>query len=149
MFTSISVSLDMGGCNKKCKFCRYSKQTKASLTIDDLHLVYELISPFTDNLLISSFYKEIDVFENYKEIYEIENKLNNNINKERLNKINIERLLKDEKYLTFLKKQNVHNVIIDVYGNRTNHDYFVGRTGSFNQILNMLKAYSMARSFMQ
>ena len=53
MFNNVLVALDMGGCSKKCKFCTYLKQTKSSMTIDDLHLIYELITPFTNNISIS------------------------------------------------------------------------------------------------
>ena len=89
MFNNVTISLDMGGCNKKCKFCTYIKYTKSSMTIDDLHLIYELINPFTTNISISSFYKEIDYLPNYLELLEIENKLNDFVNYRRLNSVNI------------------------------------------------------------
>ena len=73
MFKNVLVALDMGGCSKKCKFCTYLKQTKSSMTIDDLHLIYELITPFTENISISSFYKEIDIFSELKEYINFHN----------------------------------------------------------------------------
>lgn len=137
MFNNVLVALDMGGCSKKCKFCTYLKQTKSSMTIDDLHLIYELITPFTNNISVSSFYKEIDILPNYLELLEIENKLNDFKNYKRLNNINIDKVVNDKEYINYLNKyfDKTNNIYLDVFGNRSNHDYFKGRAGSFNTLL--------------
>ena len=137
MFKNVLVALDMGGCSKKCKFCTYLKQTKSSMTIDDLHLIYELITPFTENISISSFYKEIDYLPNYIELFEIENKLNDFKNHKRLNCINIDKVVNDKEYINYLNNyfDKENTIYLEVFGNKSNHDYFKGRSGSFNNLL--------------
>lgn len=137
MFENVTIALDMGGCNKKCKFCTYTRYSKSSMTIDDLHLIYELITPFANRVSISSFYKEIDSLPNYAELIEIENKLSDFENIYRSNKVNIERLAIDKEYFDFINKKYKKEEIIyiEVFGNRSNHDFFKSKPGHFNQIL--------------
>ena len=135
MFNKISVSIDMGGCSKRCKHCWIGNSKHSLKSIDELHMIYECLSPFTNSLSISSWYKEPDITNDYKELYEVEKKLSDYINIERFSHINITRLNKDEKYISFIKKIGIKQVTLDILGTKVNHDFFTGKAGNYIETL--------------
>ena len=139
MFDHVTLLLDMGGCIKKCPMCHHFTSSKSNMLLDDLHLIYELFSSFAKTITISSWYKEIDVLTNYKELYSVEKKISDSIYDTRYNKINYYRLINDKKYLSFIKDLNLSSVTIDIYGNHHTHNRYVGVNKDFENIIESIK----------
>ena len=131
MFNHVTLLLDMGGCNKKCPLCHNFISSKSIMLLDDLHLIYELFSSFSKSITISSYYKQIDILPNYKELYSIEKKLSDVVNQKRYHTINYNRYVSDSKYETFINKLNIDEVEFNIYGNKNTHNRYVGVNKNF------------------
>lgn len=139
MFNHVTLLLDMGGCLKKCPMCHHIISSKNNMLLDDLHLIYELFTSFSKSITISSWYKDVDILSNYKELYSVEQKISDNIYENRFNKINYYRLINDKKYLSFIHKLNLKEVSIDIYGNHHTHNRYVGINKDFENIIESIK----------
>lgn len=139
MYDALKVALDMGGCPNKCRHCYFGISKSTKLEIDDLDLVYELISPFTKKLAIYSWYKEPDYLSNYQELYEKEIKLSDQDIYERNSFASIYRLNRDEKYVKWLKCINQKEVQLTFFGLESNTNYFTNRPNAYKELLNAIE----------
>lgn len=135
MFLELRIAIDMGGCPNRCKHCYCTLTPNVKMSIDDLHLVYELFNPFTKKIGIYSWYREPDYLENYQELYEIENKLSDSCLFERYELASFYRIVRDPKYLLWLNQIGVKKVQLTFFGLEKSTDYFVGRIGAFKELI--------------
>lgn len=135
MFEELRVALDMGGCPNRCKHCWLGHDKNKVMQIDDLHLIYELFSPYSKKIGIYSWYREPDYLPNYQEIFEIETKLSDPELFERFELASFYRLNRDKKYAPWLKTLGIKKIQLTLFGMEPTTDFFVGRVGAFREII--------------
>ncbi len=133
-FEKITVCLDMYGCPNRCKHCWLGVTPNGNLSIDDLKFVAEQFRPFTDNLEVSDRYREEDYSDNYKELWRITSELSDT-KTPHFELISYWRAVRDKEYVPWLASLGVKAAQLTIFGDEKTTDYFVGRKGAFQEIL--------------
>jgi MoaA/NifB/PqqE/SkfB family radical SAM enzyme len=131
----VTVALDMAGCPNRCKHCWLGHSPNGHLDKNDLYYVANEFKKITNNLEISSWYKEPDYLNNYKELFEIENELSNNREVIHFELLSYWRAVRDEKYVPWLKQLGVNICQLTLWGDKEKTDYYAGRIGAYDEII--------------
>ena len=124
----------MYGCPNRCKHCWLGVTPNGNLSIDDLKFVAEQFRPFTDNLEVSDRYREEDYSDNYKELWRITSELSDT-KTPHFELISYWRAVRDKEYVPWLASLGVKAAQLTIFGDEKTTDYFVGRKGTFQEIL--------------
>jgi MoaA/NifB/PqqE/SkfB family radical SAM enzyme len=131
----LTLALDMAGCPNRCKHCWIGISPNGHLKKEDLYYIAREFRKITNNLEVYSWYREPDFLDNYKKLFEIENELSNNRSVKHFELLSYWRAVRDEKYVPWLKKLGVNTCQLTLWGNKKNTDYYVGRNGAYEEIL--------------
>ena len=131
----IIVALDMGGCPNRCKHCWLGHFSNSHLRGNDLYYVANEFRKITDNLEIVSWYREPDFLDNYKKLYEIENKLSNSRTVSHFELLSFWRAVRDDQYIPWIKELGVNACQLTLWGGREKTDYYTGRVGAYDEII--------------
>ena len=138
IYEKISVCLDMFGCPNQCKHCWLGVTPNGNLSVDDLKFVANEFRRFTKNLEIFDRYREEDYPSNYKELWEITTEISDT-KTPHFENISYWRAIRDEEYIPWLCSLGVQSAQLTLFGDEETTDYFVGRKGAFNEILQTIE----------
>jgi hypothetical protein len=138
-----AVEMDMFGCPNRCKHCWIGHSKNAQVPTEDFIWVAEQFrnyqqdgQQFFDSLEFSSWYREPEYSDNYKELWDICKQLSTiPLQRGGHELANIWRLVRDSGYAPWLKSIGVNCVQISLFGMEKNTDYYTGRRGAFKDIL--------------
>ncbi len=133
-FKKITVCFDMAGCPNRCKHCWLGAEPNRHRPADDLLYIANAFRPFTQSLEIASWYREPDFRDDYKELWNMECSLSD----EKLPHFELAsfwRLTRDADYAGWLSSLGVRACQFTLFGSETVTDYYVGRKGAFEEIL--------------
>lgn len=134
-FKKITACLDMSGCPNRCKHCWLGHAPNHTLSQDDLTFLAQQFRPYTDNLLVSSWYREPDYRDDYKKLWELENKLSTPGAPTRFELLSIWRIARDKDYLKWAKKLGTLKCQLTLFGLEEKTDYYTGRKGAFKDLI--------------
>lgn len=137
-FEKITACLDMFGCPNRCKHCWLGVTPNGHLTVDDLKFSADAFRPFTNNLEVIDRYREEDYPDNYKELWEITAELSDT-KTPHFENISYWRAVRDMDYVPWLYDQGVRAAQLTMFGDEETTDYFVGRKGTFREILQTIE----------
>lgn len=138
MFTRITVCLDMFGCPNRCKHCWIGHSPNGNLTIDDLKFVAEEFRPFTNCLTVYDWYREPDFKDNYKELWDLCNRLSD-IHEKHFELISVWRIVRDKEYVKWLSSLGLKKVQLTLFGGQEKTDFYTGRKNAYNEILEAIE----------
>jgi MoaA/NifB/PqqE/SkfB family radical SAM enzyme len=131
----IVVALDMAGCPNRCKHCWIGTSPNGHLKKEALYYVANEFKTISNNFEIASWYREPDFLDNYEELWTIENELSTNRTAHHFELISYWRAVRDNRYVPWLKKIGVNTCQLTLWGNKEKTDYYVGRNGAYEEIL--------------
>ena len=137
-FEKITACLDMYGCPNRCKHCWLGVTPNGKLSIDDLKFVANEFRPFTGNLEVIDRYREEDYADNYKELWMITTELSDT-KTPHFENISYWRTVRDSEYAPWLYSLGVRTAQLTIFGDEETTDYFVGREGAFQEILQTIE----------
>ncbi len=136
-----AIQMDMHGCPNRCKHCWLGHSRNPNVPIEEFIKVAEQFrnytrngEPFFEELICTTWYREPDFPDNYRELWELENRLSTG-KTSRFELASIWRLARDPDYAPWLRELGVEIVQITMYGTEKNTDYFTGRKGAYRDIL--------------
>jgi hypothetical protein len=135
----ITVALDMGGCPNRCKHCWLGHFPNGKMIENDLYYVANEFKKITNNLEITSWYREQDFLDNYKQIYGIENELSDTRSVSHFELLSHWRAVRDDKYVPWLKNLGVKVCQLTLWGGREKTDYYAGRIGTYDEIIKTIE----------
>lgn len=138
MFKSITVCLDMFGCPNRCKHCWIGHAPNGNLAKDDLIFLAEKFRPFTDCLSVYNWYREPDYRDNYKELWDLCNRLSNT-HREHFELISVWRLVRDENYVRWLSSLGLKSAQLTLFGGQEKTDYYTGRKNAYDEIVQAIE----------
>lgn len=133
-FGDITVCLDMRGCPNRCRHCWLSVTPNGNLSVDDLIYVANEFKPYADDFEIFDWYREPDYNDNYKELWELTKSLSTH-KTPHFELISYWRAVRDPEYIKWVASLEVKSVQLTVFGGDKITDYFVGRNGAYDEIL--------------
>ncbi|MDE7293933.1 MAG: radical SAM protein, partial [Oscillospiraceae bacterium] len=89
---------------------------------------------FTDSLQVYDWYREPDYKDNYREMFELCNRLSDKPIKH-FELVSFWRLVRDEGYVKWLSSLGVKTAQLTLFGDEEATDFYVGRKGAYREIL--------------
>lgn len=132
-FDKLWVELDMAGCPNRCKHCWIGHAPNKRLPQDDLRYVAEEFAKFSENMTVTSWYREPDYRDDYKELWELENSLSTQP-PQRFELCSIWRMVRDPQYIKWLKTFDIKKYQLSFFGLENKTDYYTGRKGAFSDL---------------
>ena len=137
----IGVALDMAGCPNRCRHCYLGFGSNRKLSDDDLRWValqfrhyLETADTSVESLTISSWFREPDFSDDYRHLYELEEKLSDG-KPERHELLSVWRLARDTEYASWAKLVGPDTCQISLFGMEETNDWFHRRKGAFRDAL--------------
>lgn len=128
------VCVDMAGCPNRCKHCWISVTPNRIIPVKELVNMAKAFRTHTNSLEIISWYREPDFRADYKELWELENKLSD-IKTPHFELMSYWRIVRDDSYVKWLYSLGVRNCQLTLFGKEETTDYFVGRKGAYKEII--------------
>jgi MoaA/NifB/PqqE/SkfB family radical SAM enzyme len=138
-FSSLTACLDMAGCPNRCKHCWLGVTPNGRLNENDLRYVAEKFHPFTDNLTVDSWYREPDYLPEYKRLWDVERELSDSKRIAHWDLMSVWRAERDAEYVPWLKSLGVKACQVTLFGGREKTDYYTGRHGAYDEIINAIE----------
>lgn len=139
LFDNITIALDMAGCPNRCKHCWIGHFKNSNMKNSDLEYVAREFYNYCNSLAVYSWYREPDFKSNYKELWELDNKLSKNTSPERFELLSFWRINRDEEYVKWAYELGVRTCQLTFFGLEEKTDYYIGRKGAFKELINSTK----------
>lgn len=136
LFKNITIALDMSGCPNRCKHCWIGHFKNGNMSIEDLKYVANSFKDYTNSLEVYSWFREPDFNADYKNLWEIDNELSKNTKPKRFELLSFWRINRDEEYVKWAYNIGVRRCQLTFFGLEEKTDYYVGRKGAFNELIN-------------
>lgn len=131
---SLCVCLDMYGCPNRCKHCWLGELPNNKLDDDSSNYIVNLFKPYFKDITFYSWLREPDFCSNYEERW-INDNLLSSIKPERFELASFYKLVRDPKYVKWLKSVGTKKVQLTFFGLEKTTDEFVGRKGAYQELL--------------
>jgi len=138
-FSKITACLDMAGCPNRCRHCWLGNTPNGRLRADDLRSMAAYFRPFADGLEVASWYREPDYLPEYKELWAIESELSDRRTTPHWELMSVWRATRDAAYVPWLKSLGMSKCQLTVFGGREKTDYYSGRSGVYDEILEAIE----------
>ncbi len=131
-----SIALDMHGCPNRCRHCYLGNGTNHQMSADDLRWMaaqfrdYFRHSGINRSLEISSFFREPDYADEYRQLHELARELSDE-EPARHELLSIWRLARDREYVSWAKSVGPQTCQITFFGMEATTDWFYRRQGAF------------------
>jgi len=106
---------------------------------DDLRFMAETFRPFAKELKISSWYREPDFSDNYRQLWNLENALSTKKTKPHDELMSIWRAARDPGYVPWLAQLGLKKCQLSLFGGEALTDKYTGRRGAYQDILRSIE----------
>ena len=134
----LEIVLDMNGCPNRCKHCWLGNLPNKVLPYRIGEEVVNLFKPYFKDITFYSWLREPDFSNSYKEYWKKDNELST-IKPTRFELASFYRINRDNEYVKWLKEVGTKKVQLTFFGLEEATDYFVGRKGAYQELINASK----------
>lgn len=138
---NIGIAFDMNGCPNRCRHCYLGCASGSKVSIDRAKLIVKNFKdyiienkPFIENIAVSTWFREPDYSDNYKELYKLEEEWSDG-KPYRYELLSIWRLARDIEYGRWAKEIRTEKCQISFFGMRETNDWFYRREGAFKDAI--------------
>lgn len=132
--SKIIVCADMAGCPNRCKHCWLRVTPNGHMSSEELEYIASEFRPYANSLEVLSWYREPDYRSDYKELWDLENKLSD-YKTPHFELVSYWRIVRDDTYANWVYSLGVRSCQLTLFGTQATTDYFVGRKGAYEEII--------------
>ena len=125
----------MNGCPNRCLHCWLGHMPNRKMEPDADQFIMNYFSPFFERIAFYSWLREPDYCDDYIARWEKDIAISKNIRPERFELASFYRIVRDDRYIPFLKSVGVKKVQLTFFGLRDTQDRYVGRKGAFDEVI--------------
>lgn len=129
------LTVDMYGCPNRCKHCWLGHMNNKNMKESDDGFIVNFFKPYFNSITYYSWLREPDFTDDYINRWKRDNQISINSKPQRFELASFFRLVRDKKYVRFLKSLNVNSVQLTFFGLKKLTDKYVGRNGAFEELL--------------
>ncbi len=131
----LNLAADMNGCPNRCLHCWLGHMPNRKMEDGADRFIMDYFSPFFERIAFYSWLREPDFCDDYAARWEKDLAVSKNARPERFELASFYRIVRDEKYIPFLKSVGVRKVQLTFFGLMETQDRYVGRTGAFEEVM--------------
>ena len=131
----LNLAADLYGCPNRCLHCWLGHMPNRKTEADADRFIVDYFAPFFERIAFYSWLREPDYCDSYAERWERDLAVSRNARPERFELASFYRIVRDEKYIPFLKSVGVKKVQLTFFGLKETQDRYVGRKGAFDEVM--------------
>ena len=131
----LNLVVDMYGCPNRCLHCWIGHMPNWKMEDGADRLIVDYFAPYFDRIAYYSWMREPDFCDDYEARWRKDLEISKNAKPKRFELASFYRIVRDEKYIPFLKSVGVKKVQLTFFGLKATQDRYVGRIGAFEEIL--------------
>lgn len=131
----LSLVVDMFGCPNKCGHCWIGHMPNRKMDGGSDIWIVDFFKQYFKNIAYYSWLREPDYCDDYRQRWERDKQISVGIQPERFELASFWRIVRDPKYVKFLKEVGVKKVQLTFFGMEEMTDKYTGRKGAFNELL--------------
>lgn len=132
---TLNLVVDMYGCPNRCLHCWLGHLPNRKMEKGSDSFIVNYFSPFFDKIAYYSWLREPDYCDDYEERWQRDLKISKNTFPERFELASFYRIVRDEKYIPFLRSVGVKKVQLSFFGLESTQDRYVGRKGAYKEVM--------------
>lgn len=135
MKKKLNLVVDSCGCPNRCLHCWLGHMPNRTMEDGaDLFLV-DYFTPYFDAIAYYSWLREPDYCDDYEARWKRDLAISKNTAPERFELASFYRIVRDERYIPFLKSVGVKKVQLTFFGLEATQERYVGRKGAYREVL--------------
>ena len=131
----LNLVVDMYGYPNRCMHCWLGHMPNRKMEEGADLFIIRAFSPYFDQIAYYSWLREPDYCDDYRERWKRDIAVSKNTVPERFELASFYRIVRDEKYIPFLKEVGVSKVQLSFFGLKETQDRYVGRKGAFEEVM--------------
>ncbi len=131
----LNLVVDMNGCPNRCLHCWLGHMPNRKMEEGSDRFIVDFFSPYFDKIAFYSWLREPDHCDDYEERWKRDLEISRNTAPERFELASFHRIVRDEKYVPFLRSVGVKKVQLTFFGLEAVQDRYVGRKGAYREVM--------------
>ena len=131
----LNAVVDMYGCPNRCLHCWLGHMPNRKMEDGADRFIVDTFSPFFEKIAYYSWLREPDFCDDYEARWRRDLEISKNAVPERFELASFYRIVRDERYIPFLRSVGVRKVQLTFFGLESTQDRYVGRKGAFKEVL--------------
>ena len=131
----LNLVVDMNGCPNRCLHCWLGHMPNRKMEEGSDIFIVNFFSPYFDQIAYYSWLREPDYCDDYEERWKRDLEISRNAVPERFELASFYRIVRDSKYVPFLRSVGVKKVQLTFFGLEATQDRYVGRKGAYQEVL--------------
>ena len=131
----LNLAVDMYGCPNRCLHCWLGHMPNRKMEEGSDIFIVDFFSPYFDEIAYYSWAREPDYCDDYEARWQRDLEISKNAVPERFELASFYRIVRDEKYIPFLKSVGVKKVQLTFFGLEQTQDRYVGRKGAYKEVM--------------
>ena len=131
----LNLVVDMNGCPNRCLHCWLGHMPNRRMKEGSDSFIVGFFSPHFDRIAYYSWLREPDYCDDYEERWKRDLKISKNAVPKRFELASFYRIVRDERYISFLRSVGVKKVQLTFFGLESTQDRYVGRKGAYKEVM--------------
>ncbi len=131
----LNLVVDMNGCPNRCLHCWLGHMPNRRMEEGSDRFIVGFFSPYFNRIAYYSWLREPDFCDDYEERWIRDLEISRNAVPERFELASFYRIVRDEKYIPFLRSVGVKKVQLTFFGLEDTQDRYVGRKGAYREVM--------------
>lgn len=134
-YRQVNLVVDMYGCPNRCKHCWLGHMPNRNMEKGTDEYLISVFDPYFERIAYYSWLREPDYCDDYRDRWYRDLEISKNCKPQRFELASFYRIVRDEKYIPFLKEVGTEKVQLTFFGLKDTQDRYVGRKGAFEEVL--------------
>ncbi len=131
----LNLAVDLNGCPNRCLHCWLGHMPNRKMEPDADRFIMDCFSPYFDRIAFYSWLREPDYCDDYAGRWKRDLEISKNARPERFELASFFRIVRDGRYIPFLRSVGVKKVQLTLFGLKDTQDRYVGRKGAFDEVM--------------
>ena len=131
----LNLVADLYGCPNRCLHCWLGHMPNRRMEDGADRFIVDYFAPYFEKIAFYSWLREPDFCEDYAARWARDLAVSKNAKPERFELASFWRIVRDEKYIPFLRSVGVKKVQLTFFGLKETQDRYVGRQGAYEEVL--------------
>ena len=132
---SLTLAVDMFGCPNRCRHCWIGHMPNRAMEEGADAWIVNYFRPYFNSIAFYSWLREPDFCDDYVQRWHRDNQISVNTSPMRFELASFWRIVRDPRYIDFLKEVGVKKVQLTFFGMEELTDQYTGRKGAFQELL--------------